>query len=192
MADLGEVVIIALTLWGLVWFILRPLLQAYITVQNEKTTAQKQLADAQRKAAETNTKLLAYLEKNETVVERNTAAMTEAKKDISAVATKQEAHTDVLVQLVKTLPETVAQIVRATESAATRTIEAVNANTDKHDAEYKAALDEVKTVIEELRNEIAEGHKALRGDVLGRLDKVLSLLTPPPTEPRAQPDLKVA
>lgn len=123
-------------------------------------------------------------ERYDAAQDRATAQAAKVETALDRVAAKQESQTDALVQLVKTLPETVAQIVRATESAATRTISEVNANTDRHDAEYRAALQEVKQVIADLRAEIAEGHKSLRGDVLGKLDKVLTLLTPPPSEPK--------
>jgi hypothetical protein len=170
--DLGAFGIGALTIFALVLF-MRPLLFAYIDAQKEKTAAQKELTAI-------NGRLLTRLETSDAVQDRATAQAAKTETVLAVVATKQETNTDALVALVKSLPETVAQIVRATESAASRTIDAVNANADKHDAEYQRSLAEVKSIIGELRTEIAEGHKALRGDVLGRLDKVINLLTPPP------------
>lgn len=162
LTQLGEVVVIALALLGVVYAI-RPLIAGYLSTQKELATVNRELRD--------------YLQASNRVIDRNADEIKEMR---TALQEQTEAHT----QLVKALPEMVAQIVKATESAATRTISEVTANADKHDAAQLAAWTEVKTMLIEMRAEIADGHKAQRKEFLDRFDRIIALLTPPPSEPK--------
>ena len=77
----------------------------------------------------------------------------------------------------------IAQIIK---SAATTT-DTLNEAAEKRAADQRASLAEVKVQLEALRAEIADGNKALRADVVGKLDKVLALLTPPPQPQLVKP-----
>ena len=64
------------------------------------------------------------------------------------------------------------------------------ARLDAHDQQARDGIARIEATLAQMRDEFATGHKAQRGEVLGRLDEVLAEirnLKPPPPPPRVMP-----
>lgn len=172
--QLGQVVIIALALLGVVYAI-RPLISAFVGSYKE--------------LASVNRELLRRLEASDTVIDRNTAQAERTTAQIGAFEASITKLAEAQATLVKALPDTIAQFVKATESAADRTIKTVTDASVAREGEILAGLARVEASVASLREEIASGQKAHRVEVLGKIDRVLAELSAmkpvPPTPPTA-------
>jgi len=64
------------------------------------------------------------------------------------------------------------------------------ARLDAHDQQAREGIARIEAALAQMRDEFATGHKAQRGEVLGRLDEVLAEirnLKPPPPPPKVMP-----
>lgn len=172
--QLGQVVIIAAALLGVVYAI-RPLISGFVGSYKE--------------LASVNRELLRRLEASDAVIDRSTAQAAKTESGVTELAQSVAKLAETQSQLVRSLPDAIAQFVKATESAADRTIETVNKASIAREGEILAGLARIETSVEALRGEIASGQKAHRAEVLGRIDKVLAELSAmkplPPTPPTA-------
>ena len=67
---------------------------------------------------------------------------------------------------------------------------AITARLDAHDQQAREGIARIESTLAQMRDEFATGHKAQRGEVLGRLDEVLAEirnLKPPPPPPKVMP-----
>ena len=174
LARLGEVVIIAAALLGVVYAI-RPLISGFVGSYKE--------------LASVNRELLRRIEASDGVIDRNTDQSAKAAERMAALETAMVKLADAQTALTKALPETGLRYAAASEAQADRTIQAITQAQAVHNAEITAGLARVEASVASLREEIASGQKAHRAEVLGKIDKVLaelSMLKPnPPTPPTA-------
>lgn len=172
--QLGQVVIIAAALLGVVYAI-RPLISGFVGSYKE--------------LASVNRELLRRLESSDAVIDRNTAQAAKTETGVSELAQSVAKLAETQSQLVKSLPDAIAQFVKASEAAADRTIDAVNKANSLREGEILAGLARVEASVASLREEIASGQKAHRVEVLGKIDRVLAELSAmkpvPPTPPTA-------
>lgn len=183
-SDLGAAGILSVALFGVMIWVVRPLMASYIATQKERV-------DAQRQWVEIQTRLLTHLRESDVVIDRNSdeirrysdaqehsAAEThEMRLAITALATAQ-------TELVRALPDTVANIVKANADTAARL--------DAHDTQAREGIARIEATLAGLRDEILSGHKSQRAEVLGKLEEVLTeirALRPPPLPPLPTPAL---
>lgn len=158
--NLGEVVIIAAALLGVVYAI-KPLIAGFVSGQKE--------------LARVNGELLLALKASDRAQDRATDEMHEVK---TALTTQTEA----LAVLIKGQPEILAQVIKSAD----RVVVDVNEAAEKRGAEMNAGIARVEAQIAALRDEIMLGNKAHRQEMLGKLNEILHEIAglkppPPPT-----------
>lgn len=167
LVQLGTVGIIALALYGVVQA-MKPGLAALVKAQSNLTTV--------------NAELLQHLRESDRVIDRNAEAQEHSAAETHEMRLAITALAAAQTELVKALPDTVANIVKANADTAARL--------DAHDAQAREGIARIEAAIAELRAEIQGGHKAQRGEVIGRLDLILAELAslkPPPPPPKVMP-----
>jgi chromosome segregation ATPase len=161
LTQLGEVAIIAAALLGVVYAI-KPLIAGYLTTQKELATVNSELRD--------------YLKQSNRVIDRNA-------DEIKDVRTALQAQTEALTALVKQQPDTIAQIVKSTETQTDRTIATLTATINTREAAVEAGIARIEAAVAAMRDEIISGTKAHRQEMVGKLDAIMreiSSLKPPP------------
>lgn len=161
LTQLGEVAIIAAALLGVVYAI-KPLIAGYLTTQKELATVNSELRD--------------YLKASNRVIDRNA-------DEIKDVRTALQAQTEALTALVKQQPDTIAQIVKSTETQTDRTIATLTATINTREAAVEAGIARIEAAVAAMRDEIISGTKAHRQEMVGKLDAIMreiSSLKPPP------------
>jgi chromosome segregation ATPase len=161
LTQLGEVAIIAAALLGVVYAI-KPLIAGYLTTQKELATVNSELRD--------------YLKQSNRVIDRNA-------DEIKDVRTALQAQTEALTMLVKQQPDTIAQIVKSTETQTDRTIRTLTDTINTREAAVEAGIARIEAAVAAMRDEIISGTKAHRLEMVGKLDAIMreiSSLKPPP------------
>jgi chromosome segregation ATPase len=161
LTQLGEVAIIAAALLGVVYAI-KPLIAGYLTTQKELATVNSELRD--------------YLKQSNRVIDRNA-------DEIKDVRTALQAQTEALTALVKQQPDTIAQIVKSTETQTDRTIRTLTDTINTREAAVEAGIARIEAAVAAMRDEIISGTKAHRQEMVGKLDAIMreiSSLKPPP------------
>lgn len=177
--DLGEVVIIAAALLGVVYAI-RPLISAFVGSYKE--------------LASVNRELLKRLEASDGVIDRNTAQAERTTAQIGAFETSITKLAEAQATLVKALPDTIAQFVKATESAADRTIKTVTDASVAHDAFAREGIARLEAQGARLIEMVESGQKVSRAELAQLSRDILAAIhsltppQPPPVALRVEPN----
>jgi hypothetical protein len=134
LTQLGEVVIIAAALLGVVYAI-RPLISGFVAAQKDLSAV--------------NRELLLALKQSDRTQDASNEAIHEVK---SALTTQTEA----LALLVKGQPEIIAQIV----AQAQHVVVEVNGLSEKRDADLRAGIERIEAALAGLREDVSAGHRS--------------------------------